>query len=465
MNKIKQNRHSDKTPKGSISPADLKEEILSHTQKASREMSANSNPFPDIYPERLKLFIREAKDSLGFNEELFSCYILLACSTAIGKTRRINLLGNTVQYGNIYLLAIAQPGSNKSAPLKEAMQPISNEQAANYDRFQVEFGEWQQEKGDDNQKPTWRRYTVDDITVEKLARVHQENRRGITVQKDELNGWLRSFNRYSNNGEQEKWLEWWSYQAMNVDRVGLDYSIYIPVPFLSVGGTIQPGLLREMGKGDRMHNGFIDRFLFCYPDKIPKSLWSEKTMPQTPLNEYRDAIKKLLALDFDSENHPVDVVLTSDAKERLITYFNEENRPRVENAECDLLRGIFSKYDLHTARLALLLQMLWYGYGEEAKDYEIDRQMIDRAIELSEYFQQQSMKVYEKLNNETPVDRMPDLNQVIYERLQDEFTRKEGLETAKRFGMPARTFERWLHRGDGEVFEKIKRGKYGKLYT
>jgi hypothetical protein len=465
MTKINQNRHTDKSPIGSISPADLEEEILSHTQKASREMSANSNPFPDVYPERLKLFIREAKDSLGFNEELFSCYILLACSTAIGKTRRINLLGNTVQYGNIYFLAIAQPGSNKSAPLKEAMRPISTEQASTYDRFQVDLAEWQQEKGDDNQKPTWIRYTVDDITVEKLARVHQENRRGITVQKDELNGWLRSFNRYSNNGEQEKWLEWWSYHAMNVDRVGLDYSIYIPEPFLSVGGTIQPGLLHEIGKGDRMHNGFVDRFLFCYPDRIPKSLWSDKTMPQTPLNEYRDAIKKLLALDFDSENHPVDIVLTSEAKKRLIAYFNEENRPRVENAECDLLRGIFSKFDLHTARLALLLQMLWYGYGEEEKDYEIDRQMIDRAIELSEYFQQQSLKVYEKLNNETPVDQLDEKKKVIYEKLPGFFKKSDGKKIAEKFGMPTRTFEHWLKTGQGEYFTKPDHGYYEKVYT
>ena len=71
----------------------------------------------------------------------------------------------------------------------------------------------------------------------------------------------------------EFWLSVWSGKPINIDRKTGE-PVFIPLPFISVCGTIQNGILNELAKDSRTQNGFIDRILFVMPDNLEKILKS-----------------------------------------------------------------------------------------------------------------------------------------------------------------------------------------------
>lgn len=71
---------------------------------------------------------------------------------------------------------------------------------------------------------------------------------------DELASWFKNFNRYNKGSEQEFWLSVWSGNTVKVNRKTSD-QYNIPLPFISVAGTIQPGVLNELAD-NRTENGF-----------------------------------------------------------------------------------------------------------------------------------------------------------------------------------------------------------------
>jgi hypothetical protein len=462
--------YTDKTrveqPKGSISPEGLATDIKRRTNgtkpKTTRPKS-NQSQFPlEAFPPFFQKFIPETQESLGMHPDYLAPAILCATSAAIGRTRAFEIKRGTVQYGNLYFAAIGNPNSNKSAPMKFALSPVEQRDNENYQQYRLELAAYDDES--EEPKPTWKRSLVNDITVEALGVVHLDNPRGVTAFRDEISGFIESFNRYNKGGDQEKFLEWWSYAPMKVDRLSRE-PVYIPSPYISVCGTIQPGVLEKMTKGDGDKNGFIDRFLFTWPQGIKKPIWTDSEFPESLLNQYREGIENLLNLEMEEQEgriskKPLKLRPTLEAKKRLFEFYNDVNNKLCNSAENDQLAGIHGKFDTHTARLALLLQMLWFAFEGKRHDV-IELDTIERAILITEYFREQSMKVYDRINRQTPVDRLTPDKQVIYDKLPERFQTKEGQETAKKYKMPPRTFRYWLSK-DRELFESITQGLWAK---
>ena len=72
-----------------------------------------------------------------------------------------------------------------------------------------------------------------------------------------------------------------------------------------------------------------------------------------------------------------------------------------------------------------------------------------------------ALKVHFHLNEEDAVDRLPDLRKRVYEALPDQFRTGEGQEIADKFGMPQRTFKRFI--GNENLFRKEAHGVVTKL--
>lgn len=65
------------------------------------------------------------------------------------------------------------------------------------------------------------RYVVSDTTVEALAPLLQENPRGLLLARDELAGWIGSFDRYSGGkggADAAHWLSMHNGESILVDR-------------------------------------------------------------------------------------------------------------------------------------------------------------------------------------------------------------------------------------------------------
>ena len=93
--------------------------------------------------------------------------------------------------------------------------------------------------------------------------------------RDELAGWIGSFNQYKKSGADEAhFLSIWSGKAVRVDRKTDEQFLFIENPNLNIVGGIQPGILLRKLRGEHLDNGLAQRFLFTLPDDRVRG-WAE----------------------------------------------------------------------------------------------------------------------------------------------------------------------------------------------
>jgi hypothetical protein len=428
-----------------------------------------------VFPPKLEELIKGAEHALGMHPDFFASAVVAATGIAVGATYQVELKKGAYQKPVFYVVLIGLPNSNKTAPLQLALKPIMDRDADNYDSYRTAKAEYDAIKdlppkdrvsaGYEKElpdKPIFEKALVSDYTQEALATVHLNNLRGIAVYRDELTGWVKDFNRYHQGSEQEFWLSNWSGQPIDVDRLSRD-PIKIRRPAISVVGTIQPGVLEGLAKGDRAANGFMDRLLFSWPERRAKPTWNNEEIQLYLLEDYHAAIKRLLNLSWNEDKKPHTLKLSAEAQELLFGFFNDENKRICDTAENEFLMGMHGKFDFHTARLVVAMHMLQWAYGKEIEPpMEIAADTVKKAIRVARYFRGQSLKVYERLHEASPIDRLPSDKQRIYDALPNRFNTADGIDIAKNRGMNQKTFQRLL--ADREIFEKIGHGLYCKIY-
>ncbi len=105
------------------------------------------------------------------------------------------------------------------------------------------------------------------------------------------------------------------------------------------------------------------------------------------------------------------------------------------------------------------MEVMKYGCGESDL-LEISEDSMRGAIALCYYFIACGLKAHKKFVN-SPVDELPGMQKTIYDELPQSFETGRGLEVALRYGMPERTFKRWL---STSLFKKVAHGYYGKRF-
>jgi putative DNA primase/helicase len=128
---------------------------------------------------------------------------------------------------------------------------------------------------------TERRLLTSDATPEKLGEILAGNPRGVLLLRDEIAGWLATFDRAGREGERALYLEAWEgLNPFTVDRIGRG-SVHIPALCVSVLGGIQPGKLgsyvAEALAGGNGADGLLQRMqLLVWPDALPPYRRSER---------------------------------------------------------------------------------------------------------------------------------------------------------------------------------------------
>lgn len=151
--------------------------------------------------------------------------------------------------------------------------------------------------------PTMHRYKTNDSTVEKLTELLGENPRGLLVYRDELTGWLRSFDKQGRDTDRSFFLEGWrgasGYESDRIQRG----STYVPALCISILGGIQPGPLaayvHEVARGGIGDDGLLQRFqLLVWPDPLPGPWRKVDRYPDTNAKNRAYAVYEALdALD------------------------------------------------------------------------------------------------------------------------------------------------------------------------
>lgn len=432
--------------------------------------------FPlEVFPPKLQELAEGAERALGMPRGFTCPAFILAAATAAGNACQLEIKRAAVQKAVFFMALIGNPNTNKSSALAFALKPIQAKDNERFTEYKSALGEYEAAKGMSKEErrnagiteapvpPVLAQGLASDATPEALARILQDNPKGIAVHRDELAGWFKDFNRYHQGSEQELWLSNWSLQPLVINRISTGPQ-RIPSPFVCVAGTIQPSVIEELAKNERGTNGFVDRLLFSWPAGLKKPLWTDDELNLPLLEAYDAAINRLLALGFDEEGHAVTFTLHPQAKKRLFQFFNKENKPLCDEAGSELLQGLHGKFDIHCARLIIPLHLLWWAYDGtgEAPPLEVGLETVERAVKVAEFFRSQSLKIYEALHESTPVDKLPKDRRKIYEALPDEFKTKEGEEVAFKYGMPDRTFRGWLNQDKDSLFKWIRQGVWAK---
>ena len=465
--------------KPGITPETILADVKGLIKEAHEIKAKKKNCFPvDAFPVEVQQIIRETNRCLNFPVDFIGASLLCAAGVAIGNTHKIQAKNTWCESPVMYLALVGRAGTNKSHPLSFAFEPIREHDIKTYREYQKEKEEYEyaanlnkKEKEEfginEPVKPNWKKHLVSDITPESLAEVHKFNIRGIGLYSDELAGWFKNFNRYNSGSEEQFWLSAWSSKPVIVDRKSGE-PILISSPFISVVGTVQNGVLKELSGNNRSQNGFIDRILFAFPGGIESSRWSEAEVSGTIISNWEKIISSLLKLphQLDEVGNPQSAILLfePESKERFVQWFNH-NADLSNASENEGIAGLYAKLNQYTLRFALILELLRWACGKSDKQ-TVGVEAVNGAIKLAEYFRITALKVHEIVSN--PLKELPDDKQNLYAALPDTFTTAEGIETATSQipPIPEDTFHKFLRRYSKEpvkLFRKIRKGQYEKI--
>lgn len=451
-------------------------QILNHKKELEELLAKELNQFPtDVFPRRVEEIIRACNESLNYPIDFTAASMLYAISVSIGNTFKAELMEGFQQNAVLYLAIVGRAGTTKSHPLSFALSPIDKRDNETYLTYKKQLKEFQrvsklnkkerEEEGiseNDLVKPSWNQFLISDFTPEALAAVHDVNKRGLGVYVDELATWFNNFNRYNKGSEEQFWLSVWSGKPLRINRKTSE-PINIPLPFVSVAGTIQPAVLNQLAT-NRTENGFIDRILFVFPEYLKKEYWSENQLSSEISKDWNKILETLLDIQQrfnETENPDPEILRFSTEAKELLFGWQRTNTDQANGSESDAERAICAKIEQYAIRFSLILQLLQYACSKGGKN-QIEVEAVRGALRLAEHFKRTALRVQTMLANETPVDRLPADKRKLYEALPDEFSTAEGLAISESLEVPERSFKRFLN--DKNLFEKPSWGNYQKKF-
>ncbi len=312
-------------------------------------------------------------------------------------------------------------------------------------RYDKAMSEWKRDKkaaSDPPEKPETpqaERFVVNDTTVEALAPLLLANSRGLLLGRDELAGWLGSFDRYSGGkggADASHWLSMYDGESNTVDRkTGSPKTIHVPLASILITGGIQPEILHRALGVEHRQSGLAARLLLASPPRKPKR-WSEADVASEVEAEVGRLVDRLFDLqptiDDDGHQKPVVVGMTPDAKAPWEAYYNSHGREQVNLS--GELAAAWSKLEGYAARLALVIHFIRWAADDptlQSAD-EVDAASITAGVRLAQWFKCEARRVYALLSESDD-----DADQ---RRLVEWIERKGGEVTAREVQMGCR----WL---------------------
>jgi hypothetical protein len=213
---------------------------------------------------------------------------------------------------------------------------------------------------DDPPAPSLQRLRTGDVTTEKVAHLLRDNPKGVVVYRDELAGFLGSFDRYSGGaggGDRAAWLEAWSAGSLTVDRVKNPDPIHVPRFGVALLGSIQPDRLRVVTSG--ADDGLPTRFLWFWPED-GKPFGRPKVAASA--ERVAAALQRLAGLEMEPDGEggmQPQVTPLDDAAAVLLEAAGREWQQRERQVGGPMI-GVLGKARGNAVRLALVIEHLWW---------------------------------------------------------------------------------------------------------
>jgi putative DNA primase/helicase len=394
------------------------------------------------FPVYIRDWIQGVADQMQLQVDYLAAPLLVYIGSVIGRKRGICVRQGTdwIEFPNLWGMLIGRPAMMKSPAMESMMKPLNQLAAKARVNFDEEFKVYQKKKKawelrkkaveevykktckqsfenddsltmefkveDEPKTPIRRRYKTDDSTVEKIGELLIENPQGFLVFRDELSGWLNSFEKQGRVNDRQFYLESWSGKKdFDVDRIGRG-CLHVPSLFLSIFGSIQPGPLsryvRSTVKGGIGDDGFLQRFqVMVWPDQKTEWQLVNKGLDKSIESQVINLFDHLDKLKFDVEGNPVLLNFSTEAQERFDGW-QAKLEARLRSGELPShLEAHLAKYKKLVPALCLILAHL-NSSDEQDGPVTIGVETLTGALEWTSYFESHALRVYASGKNAVP---------------------------------------------------------------
>jgi hypothetical protein len=451
-------------------------------------------PFPlDVYPVQVGFLIEQGAVAVGCSPDFLAMPVLAVASAAIGRSAALKLKDGYVASASVYIVNISVAGDGKSPALKAVVKPLEHIDQCYDAEFRKEMIEYEkrlaeyeaenrfdrssrgtsknsasrrqrgshgkQEDLDDSsdssndkpsgssvvvelglskpERPTLRRTVVRDITIEALDAVLAENPRGVIQVVDEASSLVTSMNQYrgGKGSDRQSYLSIWSSEPRTLDRKSNQDRVPIRIshPFLSIVGGLVPANVGMLGEG--RNDGFLDRFLFAYPDPVPKAGWRDEGVTAEVAIGWEKLVVRLRSLPMvqrDTHPEPQVIRLSLGAKKAWRELINAHHAEQSGADFADSLRGHWSKLEQYAGRITLILHMLDWA-GDTSREVslipDVPAQTVRKAGRLLEYLKSHIRRVHAvmtaKAHGHEGSDEVQSIMKWIYRHRRESFTRRD----------------------------------------
>jgi hypothetical protein len=369
-------------------------------------------PFPvDLLPEVVRDYVVQQAEAIRVDVAMIAPAVLATLGGAIGTTRAVMIKKGWHEFPVLWVAIVCDSGAAKSPSLSAATDGIVKRQASEFHKHQKAAVAYEQamlahklevkkaeKEGkappEEPQKPRLRHTFTSDSTVEALAKLLNENPRGLVMILDELAAFFLRMNQYKSGGkgaDREAYLSMYSCKPLKVDRKG-DGSTFINRPLLSIVGAATPEAFRRCLSGDgNEENGLAARFQIVNPPRDLRQ-WSTAEVSEAVANAFDRRVNDLLDLVGELKpfqpDEPVFIGMNAQAQKLYRDWFN------AHNGEAVALRGplaaSWSKLEAVAVRLALILAL-----AENPEAGRVDSQAMERAIGLTDWFKSELIRWYD----------------------------------------------------------------------
>lgn len=431
---------------------------------------------PDILPKPLQDIVNKFHQSSRLPKNYYIASIITIAGALIGNSYRLKLKEGHFISPIVYTALIGSPSIGKTPVLKTCIEPLKNIEIEWDRQYKLDQKVYENNANSQdssvpvNSKPHRKEILINEATVEAVIQAISNNPKGLLLIADELNGWLKSMNKYRPGNDKEFWLSNWSGVLVKVSR-STKATNFIENPSVSILGGIQHSILQEVAKSGSLEDGLLYRILFTFPDSERKTYFSEIEPSKLLFEEYEYIIRKLNSRTEYLINKTVSkrgykgyqtITLSRKAKTIYIKWFNK-NVDLINESESENIKSAFSKLDQYCLKFALILKILKdiCEKGESFDNQFVDTVTMENAIALTEYYRKTIQYVVSSASLSSPMCRLPYKQESLYYALPNLVRTQKAFKIAEKMGFSRSTVHRLLRNSD--LFEKINSGSYRKM--
>ena len=430
--------------------------------------------FPlEVFPPHLKMYLEHSNSKLMLNIDFMAGALLWMTSVIIGNSLKIKAKKGWTESAVVFISLVGKAGLGKTPSVNNIIAPIKKINKKRIEDYFLKYQKYEQylemtKKEQVNvvpiEKPKRKQLIASDTTIEALINLHNESKNAIGINKDELDGWFKDMNKYREGSDKQQWLSIWSNESIIVNRLSRN-DLYINSPFISVIGGIQPEILDQQFTNENISSGFIDRFLFCYPQNLKAEKYSEEDLGDDLIEWYEntitsmnDTITSFIKKDDDNEIIPFVISMSEEARKEWVKIFDSYSEIQNSEDEPEMFKSMISKIKIYVPRFALILFFMdCFFYKKDMKKTLVSVDNITNANKLAKYFISQFKKIkVDSLNSREVSDvKNGKVKRTSYEALKeiiikfgDSKINKTSL--AKDFNVSRVTLNNWIEKIQNE---------------